>query len=195
MDKYTMDEKFEIIRGKRILDQLDVLEQVLEHSTLADLERNTANFQPATRKRQEASQPVRVVSLEMLPFIGTKNLSVEAVAASEGTNYSPKIIFNQIEFEDESTPTNITFTGKDGNEYNMQPINLGQKTVRVRCDCLDFHWRFASYNAKDKSLIGRAPAPYQRVSNRGPSNPQQVPGICKHLIATIKALREARVVT
>lgn len=190
-----MEEKFEIIRGKRINDQLDLLEQIFEQSTMADLEKNTLSFTPVTTKRQHATNPIRVVSLESLPFVGTKNLSVEAIASSDGTNYNPKLIFNGIEFEDESTETNITFTGKDGNEYNMPPINLAEKTVRVRCDCMDFYWRFASYNAKDKSLIGTAPKPYQRVSNRGPSNPQQVPGVCKHIIATVKALKHAGMVT
>jgi hypothetical protein len=188
-----MDEEYKIIRGKRIVDQLET-EIVTEQSSYADLERNIQNFTPVTTKRQHATDPVRITQIFYLPFLGTKNLNVEALAASDGTNYTPKLIFNQVVFEDEDTPNNITFTGKDGNEYNMQPINLAQNTVRVRCDCLDFYWRFAAFNAKDKSLIGTAPKPYQRVSNRGPVNPQQVPGVCKHLIQTVKALKEAGMV-
>ena len=188
-----MDEKFEIIRGKRILDQLDK-EVLEERSTYNDLEKNVLNFDPVSTKRQHATDPIRITQIAYLPFLGTNNLNVESIAASNGTNYNPKITFNQIEFEEEDTPNNITFKGKDGNEYHMQPINLAEKTLRVRCDCLDFYWRFAAFNAKDKSLIGTAPKPYKRVSNRGPVNPKQVPGACKHILKTIQALKDAGMV-
>lgn len=192
-----MEEKYQIIRGKRINDQLDLLEQLLEQSTVSDLEQNTTKFTPITRKRQHAVDEIRITTLETLPYVGMKTLRITAIASSSGKNYTPKLLFTKVEYQGESTNENITFTGKDGNEYNMTPINLADSNVQVRCDCMDFYWRFASYNAKDKSLVGGAPKPYQRVpgSNRGPSNPQQIPGLCKHLIATIKALKQAGMVT
>lgn len=188
-----MDDKFHIIRGKRISDQLGDFE-LFEQSTYTGLERNVLNFIPVSKKRQHAVDPVRINSIELLPFIGTKNLNVNTIAASDGTNYSPKIIFNNVEFEEEDTNENVTFTGSDGNEYHMKHIDLNQNTLRVRCDCLDFYWRFAAFNAKDKSLIGKGPTPYQRVSNRGPVNPQEVPGVCKHLIAAVKAMKHSGIV-
>ena len=188
-----MDDKYQIIRGKRVEDQLGDFE-LFEQSTYNDLERNVLNFIPVTTKRQHAVDPVRINSIELLPFIGTKNLNVETIASSDGTNYSPKIIFNNVEFAEEDLPDNVSFTGKDGNEYHVKALNLAQNTLRVRCDCLDFYWRFASFNAKDKSLIGAPPKPYQRVSNRGPANPQEVPGVCKHLIAAVKALKHSGIV-
>ena len=186
--------KFYIIRGKRIEDQINDL-VLCERSTYAELERNVLNFIPPSSKRQHAVDPIRIVSLELLPFLGTKNLNVKAVANSDGKNYSPKLIFNNVEFQDEDLQTNITFKAKDGNTYHMIPINLAQNTVRVHCDCLDFYWRFAAFNAQDKSLIGKPPPPYQRKTNRPPANPKQVPGVCKHLIATVKALKHAGIVT
>lgn len=188
-----MDDKYQIIRGKRIQDQLDNSE-LFEQSTYNQLSQNVDRFIPVTKKRQHAVQPIRVVSLETLPFVGTKNLNVEVVASSDGTNYSPKLIFNNVEFEAEDLPDNVTFKAKDGNDYHIKPLDLNQHTVRVRCDCLDFYWRFAAFNAKDKSLIGAPPKAYQRVSNRGPANPQQVPGICKHLIAAMTALKHSGLV-
>lgn len=188
-----MDEKTQIIRGKRILDQLNDLE-LFEQSTYTDLEQNVLNYIPVSKKRQNAVDPIRIVSMELLPFLGTKNLNVKTLASSDGTNYSPTIIFNRVEFENEDLPENVTFKAKDGNEYHIKPLNLADHTVRVRCNCLDFHYRFAFYNAKDKSLIGSAPKPYQRKTNRGPVNPQQVPGVCKHLIAMTKALKHSGIV-
>ena len=73
----------------------------------------------------------------------------------------------------------------------MQAIILAKNTLRCHCNCLDFYWRFASFNAKDKSLIGKAPKPYKPVSNRGPVNPKKVPGVCKHLLATFKAMKHS----
>ncbi len=200
-----MCEEYLIIRGKRIEDQLGEME-LCEQSTYADLERNILNFQPISKKRQNATDPIRIVSMETLPFLGTKNLNVWAIANSPpstdertgklkgGGNYNPKLIFNQVQFDNENTPENITFKARDGKEYNMQQIDLAQSTVRVTCNCLDFRWRFAAYNARDKSLIGSAGKPYQPISNRGPVNPKQVPGICKHLIATVKALKHSGMV-
>jgi len=188
-----MENKYQIIRGKRVSDQLDDFE-LFEQSTYSDLERNVLNFVPVSTKRQNAVDPVRIVSLETLPFIGTKNLNVAAVASSDGTNYNPTFIFNNVEFAEEDLPDNVTFKAKDGNDYHIKPLDLNQHTLRVRCDCMDFYYRFASFNAKDKSLIGRPPKPYQRKTNRGPVNPQQVPGVCKHLIATMKALKHSGMV-
>ena len=197
-----MELKFEIIRGKRINDQL---EMVTEHSTIKNLDQNIQGFLPMTTKRQHATQPLTVKEMVYLPYVGTKNLNItalvhsppnhHALANKEETDYTTSIIFNKVEYEEESTDTNITFTAKDGKEYNMLPINLAENTVRVNCNCLDFYWRFKSYNAKDTSLAGRAPPPYKRVSNRGPSNIKKVPGLCKHLLQTVEALKQAKMVT
>ena len=186
--------KFNIIRGKRVEDQLDDLEAIFEQSSYNNLEQNVLKFIPVSAKRQHAVDPIRIVSLTTLPYIGTKNLDIAAVASSEGTNYNPRLVFNNVVFEEEDLPTNVTVKAKDGEEYHMQPINLADNTLRVRCDCLDFYWRFAAFNAKDKSLIGSAPTAYQRKSNRGPANPQEVPGVCKHIIATVKALKHSGMV-
>ncbi len=191
-----MEEEYQIIRGKRINDQLELL---VEQSTYNQLKGNVDSFIPISTKRQNAIDPVQIVEMQTLPFLGTKNLNVDSRAQNSDSKqgrseFYPKIIFNQVEFEEESTNENITFTAKDGNEYNMQAIDLGKSTLRVRCTCGDFLWRFAAFNAKDKSLIGTAPKPYQNKTNRGPVNPRQVPGVCKHLIKTIEALKQSGMV-
>lgn len=191
-----MDEKYQIIRGKRILDQLLHEEELLERSTFPELERNaqTAVPIPVNRQKNANSDPINVTTLELLPFIGTRNLNVRAVVTNKGSTYNSTVIFNDVDFDADDAPDNVSFTAKDGNEYHVKPIILTQHTVRVRCNCLDFYWRFAAFNAKDKSLIGAPPKPYQRKTDRGPVNPQEVPGVCKHLMATIKALRTSGIV-
>jgi len=199
----TMELKLEVIRGKRINDQLE--EILTERSTVQNLDQNIQGFLPTTTKRQHATQPLTVKEMMYLPYVGTKNLNVNALVHSppnhhaqankNETDYTTAVIFNNVEYEEESTDTNISFVAKDGKEYHMQPIDLATNTVRVNCNCLDFYWRFKSYNAKDTSLAGRAPPAYKPVSNRGPSNIKRVPGLCKHLLQTIEALKQAKMVT
>jgi hypothetical protein len=215
MDKYTMDTKTQIIRGQRILNQLEEneLKLVTERSTIDQLATNTKGFMPQTRKREYAMHELGIPNQPIYkPAVGTKTLTIKTDVSSRheskedladpqkrGTNpiYTTTIIFNQVEYENESTDTNVTFTGADGQEYNMAPIQLNKHTVRVACNCLDFHWRFRSYNAQDQSSAIRGPAPYKKVpgSTRPPSNIKRVPGLCKHLLATIEALKNAKMVT
>ena len=209
-----MELKTEIIRGKRINDQLeiDLDELITERSTVNQLSTNTKGFLPKTAKRGKALQPLSIVKDPVFrAAIGTKTLTIVTDVSSPHESkqqvsdpqeagkrpiYTTTIIFNQVQFEDESTNTNITFTGTDGQEYNVQPIPLAQNTVRVHCQCLDFHYRFRSYNAKDKSSAFGAPRPYQKVpgSTRGPSNIKRVPGLCKHLLKTVEALKFGKLV-
>jgi hypothetical protein len=58
---------------------------------------------------------------------------------------------------------------------------------------MDFYWRFAMYNDKDDSLLGKPPAPYVKKTDREPQNPKQVPGVCKHITALADKLRLERV--
>lgn len=194
-----MDKNYHFIRGKRIVDQWDDIE-LFEKSSYVDLERNVLNFVPVSTKRQNAVDPVRITQLETLPAIGMKTLRAWATANStesksgSGTIYQPAIIFTGVEFEDEDTQNNITAKARDGNDYHMQPIDLAQTNVKVTCQCMDFYWRFRDQNAADQSGIAGKKPPYKPVSNRGPVNPQNVPGLCKHLLATFRALKHSGMV-
>lgn len=200
-----MDDKYLIIRGKRVADLLEGLqlserstskELIFERSSIDQLRTKTKNFTPQGRRgdREASSKNINIVgNVTMLPFVGTKTLQVQALVHSDVTTtaggpYNTTIIFNKIEYDAEDAPDNITFTAKDGKEYHMKQNSLANVTCRVRCNCLDFYWRFAHYNSKDQSLVGKSPPPYQRISNLGPVNPQKVPGLCKHLIATFAAI-------
>lgn len=193
-----MEEKYMLIRGKRVLDQMATLELIAEQSTYNQLRTNVDNFIPqgsdkgdgTTRyKRQHATGEVNLKGLTWRASYGVKALEVMATAIGGEKQYAPKIIFNNVEFDDEETEDNITVPAEAG-PINFKQINLSENNMRVRCDCLDFYYRFATWNAKDKSLDGRAPKPYQAKTNRGPVNPKQVPGMCKHLLRIIEVLKE-----
>lgn len=185
-------EGLQVIRGARIIKFL------AEESTAAELERKTRAFRPLTKKRQFAVDPIKIVNLDITPYLGTKMLLFRGLATSSkgGGRYKTVVSFTKVKFEPESTNTNVTFTASDGEEYNIQPIKLSVNNVKVRCQCLDHYFRFATWNFNDKSIYGRAPKPYRRKTPPPPigrpwANPSRTPGLCKHILKTIQALLDS----
>lgn len=184
--------KFNLIRGPRIIQQM-----LAEAATYNELERNTVNFVPPSTKRQHAVDPIQIQQLELIPAKQSGQLIVKSIAKSGFKAYEPTMVFENVQFEDEDSPQNITFRGVDGQDYHIRSISLHSNNVKVRCTCLDFRWRFAVQNQQRNALFGPGPGIYQRKigSNRPPNNPQHVPGLCKHLLALAEELRNSRIVT
>jgi hypothetical protein len=183
--------RLEYIHGSRIATQ--VLD---EDSTVDDLSTNVDRFVPPSKRRQHATQPVQISQLVYIPAPESESLKIKAEARNfeSGKKYTPVIAFNDIAFEEEDTPQNVTFTAVDGAKYHVAPINLRRHTCRVACNCLDFYFRFAVWNFNDNSLEGPKPPPYVKKTNRPPVNPQRKPGLCKHLLKLIQELKHSRLV-
>ena len=178
-----------VIRGQRLLDWLE------EDSTYQQLDTNIQRGFPDTKKRQHVTSAVAINRIEYIPYIENGELHVQAVAVSSGNQYQPTVAFRNVTFEPEDQPTNTTFRAVDNNEYHIQSIPLNVSNVRVRCNCLDFYYRFAAWNAGDNSLAGRPATPYRATGQRPPVNPLKVPGVCKHVIKVIERLKQGRFVT
>lgn len=183
-----------LIRGKRILQQLERYESQLDETTYSELEQNTMNFIPPSEKRQWATDPIQIVQIKLTPYEQSDALEAHCTANSEGSKYQTIILFDSVIFEQEDQGDNVTFLGTDNEEYNISPINLNNSNVKVRCECLDFRWRFAIYNSRDQSLYGDPPGNYQKQTDRPSVNQRNVPGVCKHLMKTVIALRDAGLV-
>lgn len=178
--------RYQVIRGERILQQ----QKLLEVSSVDDLESNIVRAFPTTRKRQHATGDVTISNVQIIPYVGMKMLHVRAQAASvSGARYQLAVQFVRVDFESSDTEQNATFKATDGQDYHILPVKLTGNYVKVRCNCMDFHYRFAAYNSQDKSLVGRPPPPYQKKTNRPPVNPDQVPGMCKHLLKLVSQLQ------
>ena len=183
--------KLKFFRGERIVEFMELTE-----ASMAELERNIVFSFPHTTKRQHATGPVQVQELKLVPYTQTNDLLVNVRVQSDGHRYDPRILILDVAYEDEDTPTNVTFTGSDGETYNVAPISMKQHDVKVSCTCLDFYYRFAVWNNNANSLYGNPPPLYRRkTETRPPVNPRRVPGICKHIIKSVQALRDARLVT
>jgi len=180
-----MKKTMKVIRGKRIQDQLDLLEDV----SVNDIEQKTKQFAPNTKKRQNAVGPVQVQKMELVPFGPSGALEVRGAINSSGKNYQSILMFSGLDYQQEDTNENVTFVGSDGEEHHIMPISLSAQNVKVRCTCLDFRWRFAMQHQQQGTLFGPGPEAYKTTSNRAPNNPNNIPGVCKHLLALASELK------
>jgi len=130
----------------------------------------------------------------MKPYRNTGQLEVTATTVSGGKNYETTVMFEDVVYEDSDQSDNVSFTGSDGDEHHIIPIDLSKSNVKVACECLDFYWRFAPFNSKDGSLHGQPPSPYAKKTDRPPVNKNKTPGVCKHLMKTITELKQEGVV-
>ena len=178
-----MAEDYMVVRGERIIAQLN------EVSTPTQLRRNIEIAFPNTKKRQHVAHSVQMHNIEYIPYIGVKMLHVRATARNDGHQYNVALQFNGVSFAQQDGPQVATLTATDGQEFSLTPVTMRGNYAKVRCSCMDFYFRFAFYNAGDKSLVGRPPKPYIRKTLDRPSvNPDQVPGLCKHAIKLIQDL-------
>jgi hypothetical protein len=213
---------FKIIRGVRLLQWTEENETLEERSNYNQLFQQTVRAFPRTRKRQHATQPIQIVRTDFTPYIGTRNLLVRGQARSgtyTNVYYKPMLFFNEVQYvksgdQEEQGPRQgaegdmgereqevseqqnvVTFKATTGEEVSIQPINLTNNIVRVRCDCLDFYYRFAPWNFSNDDIYGPKPKPYVRRTNHyPPANPSRSPGICKHVMKLTQAVQEAGIV-
>ena len=213
---------FKIIRGTRLLQWLDE-ETLEERSNYNQLYTSTVDAFPRTRKRQHATGPIQIVRTDFTPYLGTRNLLVRGQARSgtyRNVFYKPMLFFNEVQYvQGEQLPgqpqqrqgaegdmgareaevneqqDTVTIKATTGEEVTLTPINLRDNIVRVRCDCLDFYFRFAPWDFSNDDIYGPKPKPYVRKTNTRPSvNPTRSPGICKHVMKLTQACQDAGIV-
>lgn len=168
---------------------MDSFRKHITESTIPELYDSTVAAFPRTTMRQHATQPIVIKNLHWTPYKGVKTLFVKGLAQNEGREYNPIILFKGVKYDEGS----VKLMASDGKEYRFAPMNLSETEVVVRCNCPDFHWRFNYYNHLDKSLYGRHRAKYESKGDRGPANPMEMPGMCKHCLKLAEVLRQAGV--
>lgn len=142
--------------------------------------------------RKQVSANVQVNKTIFIPSFENESLEVRATTNTEDTRYRTSMIFDEIEYQDEKSPSSVSIIGTDGHEYYLRRIPLNNIDVKVRCTCPDFYWRFATWDHKDNALIGEPPPPYVKKTNSPPVNPNRVSGVCKHLIKLTDSLINKR---
>jgi hypothetical protein len=165
----------------------------LDESSATDLYQSAVAAFPNTAKRQHATQPIVITNLHWTPYIGMKTLFVKGLAQSEGKEYNPIVVFKNVNYRDAAGPNVVGLTASDNNEYFFEKLDLGDTDIVVRCNCPDFYWRFNYFDHIDGSLYGRKRAKYEALYNPGSANPQEMPGMCKHLMKLTTVLKRAEI--
>lgn len=167
---------------------------VLEASTVDQLDDNIRRAFPDTTKRQNVALAVPIKDINYVDYPANNALKVVSTCQGKSGTYNQAVLFKDVVFvtKQDETTTTVSASGK---LINFRPISLVDSKVEVKCDCLDFQYRFAHYNNQDKSLYGKPPEPYVRkTDNRPPVNPMQVPGVCKHILKLLDTLQQRDVV-
>ena len=167
---------------------------LIEASTVDNLDDNIHRGFPDTKKRQHDAPSVQLSNISYVNYPFNKALKVDSIARGENGNYKQSILFSDVIFETIANDSNVTISCS-GKLVHLLPIQLSDSNVKVSCNCLDFHHRFAYFNHDDESLYGQKPDPYVRkTTTRPPANPMKVPGMCKHLIKLVDTLQKRNIV-
>lgn len=145
---------------------------------------------PKTSLRQHAIDTVRVENLIWMPFLGVKTLFIKGLIRNESKKYDCIMLFKNIIFKENEGKKLIKIRMSNGKTYFVEQINSNKNDVLVRCNCMDFYYRFNYYNHLDHSLYGRKRSKYEALERPNTANPTQKPGMCKHLIKMAKIIKE-----
>lgn len=160
----------------------------INESSLDDLFSSSIRAFPNTTMRQHAVDPIVIETIRWTPFVGMKTLFIKGHARNEDRHYDTIILFKGVDYTNEQ----VKIKASDGNFYKFAKLSLENTDVLVRCSCPDFKWRFNYYDHLDKSLYGVKRSKHEGVSGIA-ANPKQMPGMCKHLMATTRVLSAANI--
>lgn len=166
---------------------------ILQESNLQTLYKSTVQAFPSTTKRQHSIDPIQIVELTWTPFLGVKTLFIKGLAQSgeSGKEYIPMILFKGVNYHNSKNERDwVEITANDGKDYVFERLG-NDNEVLVRCNCLDFQWRFNYFDHKNNSLYGKVRKKYEANVRPGSANPLELPGMCKHLIKLVQSLDHA----
>jgi len=150
-------------------------------ATLQQLLANTNRLTPEVLKKGRSGPGMEVIDYKRYPFKGTKMLKITAIVRSENDPTAYTVL--------------LEFHGLNEPEFSIP--NADSTPARVRCSCMMFYIWYAYWDHKEKAISGVAPRPYVRVPDYlrkraagPPKNPNGVPGVCKHLVRLIVAMKQ-----
>lgn len=152
-----------------------------------DLEGRTK--QTFGNERKDKSNRVQSYNLIFIPMEANNKLKVVAnTQTSSKHTYNSNILFDNVHYLDGEQPNMFTFKGNDNSQYIINKLPKGNN-VKVNCSCLDFYYRFSTWDDRFKSLDGNPPPPYIKKTNKPEVNPMKSPGVCKHIMRLMDELQ------
>ena len=180
--KYLPGDIDDYIPKKTIGQQVKRKMSKLLEITLQKLQQSTVDAFPDTKKRQHKSNTVNISQVKFLPYQKSNVLKVEGVATSGPNRYNCTMTFEDVYYEESDSNQVVSFKGVDDQSYHIHPLKNDVNDVKVKCTCMDFHYRFAQANYQADGLEGNPPPPYVKKTDRPDVNPETEPGMCKHLV-------------
>jgi len=173
-------------------------EWIIEESSLNDLYQSAVESFPNCRKRQHSIDEITITRLEWVTYRGMRTLFIKGLAQNRGNGhqYSPIILFKNVQYHNEAGENIVEITDNNGVQHFLEKLSNVHTEALVRCNCADFAFRFNYYNSisDPTSLYGRKRAPYQALGVGPPANPTESEGVCKHLIKMAKVLQQANLI-
>lgn len=166
----------------------------LEESTLLDLYKSTVEAFPRTGKRQHSIDTIKIIEMKFTPFLGMRTLLVRGLAKNidNQREYSTLILFKGVKYREDQSARTVKLHVQ-GTTYLLESVSQSKNEVLLRCGCPDFHWRFNHYDHEDGSLYGRKRRKYESKGTGAKANPKEAQGMCKHLMKTVKALYDSKI--
>lgn len=145
--------------------------------------------------RNQESNKVQVQEMNLIPSMKEKTLLVKARTRGKDKFYQTLIVFSGVSFFNEGGHGRQEIQVSDGSTYFIDPIRPYKSNVKVRCECLDFYFRFSVWDKRDQALTGADPKPYhRRTDNYPPVNPSKISGVCKHIMKVVQQLKAGRII-
>jgi len=160
----------------------------LQESSYNDLYRSTVDAFPKTKKRQHATDSIKVLEIKATPYVGFKTILFRSsvLNVDEDTRYNCLMLFKNVNYQGKQ----VKIKTQDLKEYSFDKLSFENTDLLLRCNCPDFRWRFSWYDKIDRSLYGRPPSYYKPKGTGYAANPMELEGMCKHLIKMAKVLKE-----
>jgi len=168
-------------------------EWIVMESSMEELYQSSVDAFPGTTMRQHAVDPIKITNIRWLPYLGVRTLFVKAKARNEERHYNPMVLFKNVQYHNANAQGRVRLA-TNNRTYFLEQLSLENSDVLLRCQCQDFYWRWVHTNHLDKSLYGRNRKKYEALYNPGSSNPDNAPGMCKHLIKLFKILKESGII-
>lgn len=171
---------------------IDMDGETLLELSLSNLKNNVSrNFGP---ERNQKSPRTRVTNYHAVPAVSDKTLLLKFKVSGETQPYNVETKFINVKYGNEDGNGMSSIVAMDGNTYYFKTFTQSQTQAKVRCDCLDFYYRFSVWNHGKGALEGDPPKPYVRKTDYMPSvNPTKTPGACKHIIKVMSFLRSENI--
>lgn len=151
----------------------------LEEATLKDLADGTGRFRHSPSEYPQA----KFVNIDkIVPSLGVRTLTffgnIPSFTRREAA-YNQTILFKNVKFADTQIDKNYVQIPDNEDIWYEKP-KLDGNEVSVRCGCQDYRFRFMYANKLDRALFGNLIS-YTKKTDRPPLNPDNIPGLCKHI--------------